>query len=390
MGPLQGVKVVELGGLIAAPYAGSILAQFGAEVVKVEAPGQGDPLRSWRKLHKGTSYWFYSLNRNKKSVTLSLKTQRGRDVAKKLIDQADVVIENFRPGYLESIGLGYDALSKNNPRLVLVRISGYGQTGPYKDKPGFAAVAEAVGGLRYVSGYPDRPPVRTGISLGDSLASLHGVIGALLALHHLKSGGKGQIIDVALYESVFSLMESLVPEYSALGFVRERSGSALPGIAPSNSYTCSDGDVIIAGNSDGIFARLMKAIGRPDLETDSRLLRNDGRAAHVEEIDAAINAWTSQRPAAEVLRILEAAQVPCAKAFSAADIHADPHFRARGMIESHELYDGTPLDVPGIAPKLSETPGETRWLGPSLGEHTDEVLRGLGLDVEALRREGVV
>lgn len=393
MGPLAGIKVVELGGLIAAPYCTSILAQFGAEVTKVEAPGKGDPLRRWRKLHKGTSYWWYSLNRNKKSIALDLKSERGRRIAFELLKRADIAVENFRPGYLESIGLGPQRLLGENPKLILVRISGYGQTGPYKDKPGFAAVAEAVGGLRYVSGYPDRPPVRVGISLGDSLASLHGVIGALLALHHLKSGGKGQVVDVALYESVFNLMESLIPEYSAIGHIRERTGSALPGIAPSNSYPCKDGDVVIAGNSDGIFVRLMEAIGRKDLAQDSRLAHNEGRAAHVEEIDRAIAAWSESRASAEILRILDAAEVPCAKAYSAKDIHEDPHYRARAMIERHALPDGTQLGLPGIAPKLSETPGETRWLGPGLGEHTAEVLRSLGLDeaeMAALRKEGVV
>jgi formyl-CoA transferase len=394
MGPLSGVKVVELGGMIAGPYATSILAQFGADVVKVEAPRKGDPLRRWRKLHKGTSYWWYSLNRNKKSIALDLKSARGRQLAFELLKRADVVVENFRPGYLESIGLGPDRLLCENPKLVFVRISGYGQTGPYKDKPGFAAVAEGVGGLRHISGYPDRPPVRVGISLGDSVASLFGVIGALLALHHLKNGGKGQVVDVALYESVFNLMESLIPEYSALGFVRERSGAALPGIAPSNTYPCGDGKhVIIAGNSDGIFVRLMQAIGRPDLARDPRLAHNDGRVEHVETIDEAIAAFTSSRPSAEVLAHLEAAEVPCGKIYSAKDIHEDPHFRARQMIEPHELKDGTQLDLPGIAPKFSETPGETRWLGPALGEHTAEVLAALGLDeaaVEALRKEGVV
>lgn len=393
MGALSGIRVVELGGLIAAPYATSILAQFGAEVVKVEAPGKGDPLRRWRKLHKGTSYWWYSLNRNKKSVALDLKSERGKQIAFELLKRADIAVENFRPGYLESIGLGPETLLRENPQLILVRISGYGQTGPYKDKPGFAAVAEAVGGLRYVSGYPDRPPVRVGVSLGDSVASLYGVIGALLALHHLKSGGKGQVVDVALYESVFSLMESLIPEYSAIGHVRERTGSALPGIAPSNSYPCKDGDVVIAGNSDGIFVRLMQAIGRPDLAGDSRLQHNEGRAAHVEEIDVAIAAWTESRASADILRVLEAVEVPCAKAYSAKDIHEDPHYRARGMIEPHRLPDGTQLDLPGIAPKLSDTPGETRWLGPALGEHTAEVLASLGFDeaeVTALRKEGVV
>ncbi|HEX4386281.1 MAG TPA: CaiB/BaiF CoA-transferase family protein [Myxococcales bacterium] len=395
MEALHGVKVVELGGLIAAPYAGEILAQFGAEVVKIESPGGGDPLRTWRKLHKGTSYWWYSLNRNKKSVTLNLKKPRAREIALQLIAKADIVIENFRPGYLESIGLGWEQLSALNPRLIMVRISGYGQTGPYKDRPGFAAVAEAVGGLRYVSGFPDRPPVRVGVSMGDSLASLYGVIGALLALHHLKSNdGKGQFIDVALYESVFGMMESLIPEFSALGHIRERTGSALPGIAPSNTYPCADGRyVVIAGNSDGIFVRLMRAIGREDLASDLRFASNEGRAEQVDLLDDAIAAFTSTHPADEVLALLTLADVPCGKIYSAADIHKDPHYKAREMIEPLKLPDGTAVDMPAAVPKLSETPGSTRWVGPALGEHTEEVLAGLGIDAAAvaeLRKQGVL
>jgi formyl-CoA transferase len=391
---LRGVKVVELGGLIAAPYAASVLAQFGAEVVKIESSG-GDPLRGWRKLHKGTSYWWYSLNRNKKSVTLNLKEPRAQQIARELIKAADIVIENFRPGFLESVNLGWETLSKDNPRLIMVRISGYGQTGPYRDRPGFAAVAEAMGGLRYVSGFPDLPPVRVGVSLGDSLASLYGIIGALLALHHLRSnGGKGQFIDVALYESVFGMMESLIPEFSALGHVRERTGTALPGIAPSNTYPCLDGHfIVIAGNSDGIFVRLMRAIGRPELAADPRFARNQGRAEQVELIDDAIAAYTATRTPAEVLAVLQAADVPCDKIFSAADIHQDPHFRAREMIEPHLLPDGTPVDFPAAVPKLSETPASTRWVGPALGEHTEEVLATLGIDaaaVAALRKQGVI
>jgi crotonobetainyl-CoA:carnitine CoA-transferase CaiB-like acyl-CoA transferase len=392
---LSGVKVVELGGLIAAPYAASVLGQFGAEVVKIESPGGGDPLRGWRKLHKGTSYWWYSLNRNKKSVTLNLKEPRAQQIARELIKNADIVIENFRPGFLESVNLGWETLSKDNPRLIMVRISGYGQTGPYKDRPGFAAVAEAMGGLRYVSGFPDRPPVRVGVSLGDSLASLYGIIGALLALHHLKSnGGKGQFIDVALYESVFGMMESLIPEFSAIGHIRERTGTALPGIAPSNTYPCLDGHyVVIAGNSDGIFVRLMRAIGRPDLAADPRFAHNEGRVQHVEVIDDAIAAFTATRTPAEALAVLQAADVPCDKIFNAADIHQDPHFRAREMLEPHLLPDGTPVDLPAAVPKLSETPGNTRWVGPKLGEHTEEVLATLGLDAAAvaeLRKQGVI
>lgn len=394
-GPLRGVKVIELGSLIAGPYAAAVLAQFGAEVVKIEPPGTGDPLRSWRKLHNGTSYWWYSQSRNKKSVTLNLKSPRGQQIVRALVKDADIVIENFRPGFLEPLGLGWEQLSRENPKLIMVRISGYGQTGPYRERPGFAAIAESMGGLRYLSGFPDRPPVRVGVSLGDSLASLYGVIGALLALHHLKSdGGKGQLIDVALYEAVFGVMESLIPEFSALGHIRERTGATLPGIAPSNTYPCADGRyVIIAGNSDGIFVRLMRAIGRADLAADPRLEHNEGRVQHAARLDEAISAFTSSRPSPEVLRILEAADVPCGKIYTAADIHEDPQYRARSMIETHALPDGTPVDLPAVVPKLSETPGGTRWVGPALGEHTEEILASLGIDaqaVAALRKDGVV
>ncbi len=393
--PLQGIKVIELGTLVAGPYAASVLAQFGAEVIKIEAPGQGDPLRAWRKLHKGTSLWWYSQSRNKKSVTVNLKAERGRDIVRALVKDAAIVIENFRPGLLERLGLGWDDLSRINPALIMVRVSGYGQSGPYRDRPGFAAIAESVGGMRYVAGYPDRPPVRTGISIGDTLASLYGVVGALLALHHLKaSGGRGQVVDVALYEAVFGVMESLIPEYSGFGFVRERSGASLPGIAPSNTYPCKDGSyVIIAGNSDLIFKRLMAAIGRPDLAEDPRLARNAGRAAHVEEIDGAISAWTMRNDLEHVLKVLDAADVPNAKIYTAADIHTDRHYRAREMIEAVELPDGKRFDVPGVVPRLSESPGATRWLGPALGEHTEEVLASIGIsgaEYAALKESGVV
>lgn len=393
--PLAGIKVIELGTLIAGPYAASLLAQFGAEVVKIESPAGGDPLRTWRKLHKGTSYWWYSQSRNKKSVTLNLKSPRAQQIVRELVRDADVVIENFRPGALEGWGLGWDALSAINPKLVMVRVSGYGQTGPYKDRPGFAAIAESMGGLRYLAGYPDRPPVRVGVSLGDSLASLYGTIGALLALHHINANqGQGQYIDVALYEAVFGIMESLIPEYAALGHVRERSGASLPGISPSNTYICRDGRyVIIAGNSDSIFKRLMLAIGRRDLADDPALARNDGRVAHNGVIDAAITAWTSQRDLDEVLRVLDAAEVPGGRIYTAADIHADPHYAARGMIAHHTLPDGAPIELPGIVPRLSATPGRTRWVGPALGEHTAEVLAGLGIDANelaALKADGVI
>ncbi|MCB1893986.1 MAG: CoA transferase [Zoogloeaceae bacterium] len=393
--PLAGVKVIELGTLIAGPYAASLLAQFGAEVIKVEPPGDGDPLRKWRKLHQGTSLWWYSQSRNKKSVTVSLKSARGQQIVRDLVRDADIVIENFRPGSLESWGLGWDELSKVNPKLIMVRVSGYGQTGPYRDKPGFAAIAESMGGLRNLAGYPDRPPVRVGVSIGDTLASLYGVIGAMLAMHHLKvNGGEGQYVDVALYEAVFGVMESLIPEFSSFGFVRERSGASLPGISPSSTYPCRDGGyVIIAGNSDSIFRRLMHAIDRDDLGEDPRMARNDGRVQHNHMLDAAIGEWTAERTLDEVLSVLDAAAVPCGRIYTAADIHADPHYRARDMIESRELPDGAPIDLPGIVPKLSATPGETRWLGPALGEHTEEILAGIGISAEelaGLRAEGIV
>ena len=393
--PLQGVRVIELGGLIAGPYAASLFAQFGAEVIKVEAPGDGDPLRTWRKLHNGTSLWWYAISRNKKSITLNLKSEQGRAIVRMLVEKADVVIENFRPGVLEGWGLGWEELSRINPGLILVRISGYGQDGPYRDRPGFAAIAEAVGGLRYVTGYPDRAPVRAGVSLGDTLAALYAVIGALIALHHRTcNGGKGQIVDAALYESVFAVMESLIPEYSRLGFIRERSGASLPGISPSNTYACGDGGfVVIGGNSDGIFKRLMRAIGRQDLAEDPALAHNDGRVRQNDLIDAAISDWTSRHSLDQVLSALEAAEVPVSKIYTAADIHGDVHYRHRGMIEPAVLPGGQTVDLPGIVPKLSETPGRTAWIGPALGADVGDVLGTLGFDagaVDTLRKTGVI
>jgi crotonobetainyl-CoA:carnitine CoA-transferase CaiB-like acyl-CoA transferase len=393
-GPLAGVRVIEFGGLIAGPYATSVLAQFGAEVIKIESPGQGDPLRTWRKLHDGTSVWWYSLSRNKKSITLNLKVEKGQQIARDLVRQAHIVIENFRPGVLEGWSLGWEDLRRVNPALVMVRISGYGQTGPYKDRPGFAAIAEAMGGLRYVTGYPDRPPVRAGVSLGDSLAGLYGVIGALMAMHHARSGGPGQFVDVALYESVFGIMESLLPEFSRFRHVRERSGGSLPGIAPSNTYPCNDGSyVVIAANSNGIFKRLMRAIGRTDLADDPALARNDGRARQERMLDEAIEAWTSLRSVEDVLAALAEADVPSGRIYTAEDIHEDPHYRARGMIERVALPDGQAIDLPGIVPKLSGTPGTTQWIGPALGEHVEEVLASVGITgaaVDALRAEGII
>lgn len=393
-GPLQGIRVLELGSLIAGPFCAKTLADFGAEVIKVEPPADGDPLRRWRRMRNGVSLWWQVQSRNKKSITLDLRKSEGQAVVRRLVRTSDIMIENFRPGALERWNLGWAALKAENPSLILVRISGYGQTGPYRARPGFAAIAEAFGGLRYVTGFPDRPPVRPNLSIGDTLASLHGVIGALLALHHLKNGGRGQVIDVALYESVFNVMESLLPEFDAQGVVRERSGSALPGIAPSNLYPCSDGSyVLIAGNADSLYHRLMTAIGREDLRDDAGLARNDGRAARMQEIDDAIAAWTLERPQDAVLAAMEQAEVPAGRIYSAADIAADPHYAARGMIEQIVAGDGEPLKVPGIVPKLSATPGAIRSAAPALGAHTDEVLRAAGYaaaEIAALRERKVL
>ncbi|RRU23923.1 CaiB/BaiF CoA-transferase family protein [Stenotrophomonas sp. 278] len=387
-GPLQGIRVVEFGTLIAAPFAARLFAEFGAEVIKVESPEGGDPLRKWRKLHGDTSLWWSLQARNKKSVVLDLKSADGADAARQLAASADVVIENFRPGGLEKLGLGWDALSAMNPNLIMVRISGYGQTGPYRDRPGFGAIGEAMGGIRYTTGDPSTPPARVGVSLGDSLASLHGVMGALMALLRVKTGqGGGQVVDVSLVESVFNLMESLVPEYAMFGEVRERTGGALPGISPSNTYPTADGAfVVIAGNSDPIFRRLMRAIGRDDLADDPALARNPGRVARNAELDAAITHWTSGRNIDAVLEALDLADVPAGRIYSAADIVADPHYQARGMLLNTTLPDGQPITLPGIVPTLSETPGEMRWTGPALGEHTAQVLTDLGLAADAIAR----
>jgi formyl-CoA transferase len=393
-GPLAGVRVLELGSLIAGPFCAKTLADFGAEVVKVEPPGDGDPLRRWRKMRNGVSLWWQVQSRNKRSVTLDLRKPEGQEAVRRLAARSDVVIENFRPGALERWSIGWQQLSAMNPKLVMVRISGYGQSGPYRDRPGFAAIAEAVGGLRYVTGYPDRPPVRPNLSIGDTLASLHGVIGALLALRHIQAGGGGQVIDVALYESVFNVMESLLPEYDAQGVVRERSGSSLPGIAPSNLYPCKDGSyVLIAGNADSLYRRLMSAIGREDLRDDPALAKNDGRAAQMERIDEAIAAWTSKRTQSEVLKAMEQAEVPAGRIYSAADIAADPHYAARGMLVDSVAGDGEPLKQPGVVPKLSATPGAIRRAAPRLGEHTDEVLGEAGYtkaEIAALREKGIL
>jgi formyl-CoA transferase len=380
-GPLSGLKVLELGQLIAGPFAGKTLADFGAQVIKVEPPGDGDPLRKWRMLHQGTSVWWQVQSRNKQSVVLDLRTDEGRADTRRLAAEADVLIENFKPGTLEKWGLGYETLAAENPGLIMLRISGYGQTGPYRDLPGFAVVAEAMGGLRHLMGEPGRVPVRAGVSLGDTLAALHGVIGVLLALQARTQSiskatpkGRGQVVDVALYESVFNCMESLLPEYSVFGAVRQPAGSALPGIAPSNAYRCADGQVVIGGNGDSIFKRLMQAVGRADLATDPGLGDNAQRAARVDELDAAITAWTVQRKVAEVVSTLQAVSVPAGRIYTVADIATDPHFLARGMIQTVTSADGLTLTVPGIVPKLSATPGAIRSPAPTLGQHQAQVL----------------
>ena len=393
-GPLAGVKVLELGQLIAGPFAAKTLADFGAEVIKVESPAGGDPLRKWRMLKDGTSVWWQVQSRNKRSIALDLKDAQAQGIVRQLAADADVLIENFRPGAMEGWGLGPDDLLALNPRLVMLRISGYGQSGPYRDRPGFGVVAEAMGGLRHLTGEPGRVPVRVGVSIGDTLAALHGVIGILLALHHRHQSGRGQVVDVALYEAVFNCMESLLPEYSAFGAVRGPAGSAMPGIVPTNAYPCRDGGyALVAGNGDSIFKRLMTVIGRADLAADPQLADNAGRVARVTELDEAIGAWTAQRTVDDVLVALDAASVPAGRIYTVADIAADPHYRARGMLAEVAMEDGSALAVPGVVPKLSETPGGHRRNAPRLGQDTDDVLREVGLtagQIEALRRRGIV
>ncbi len=393
-GPLAGVKVIELGQLIAGPFAAKTLADFGADVVKSEPPGSGDPLRKWRLLNDGTSVWWQVQSRNKRSLALDLKDPEAQDIVRRLAADADVLIENFRPGAMEGWGLGPEKLQELNPRLIMLRISGYGQTGPYRDRPGFGVVGEAMGGLRHLTAEPGRVPVRVGVSIGDTLASLHGVIGILMAMHERQSSGRGQVIDMALYEAVFNCMESLLPEYSAFGAVREPAGSALPGIAPSNAYRCRDGGyALIAGNGDSIFKRLMTAICRPELGADPALADNAGRVKRVDEIDAAIGAWAAQRSVDEALAVLDKASVPAGRIYTIADIAADPHYKARGMLAEVQYPDGTRVSVPGVIPKLSRTPGAHRRNAPALGQDTDTVLREIGLSEEqiaALKKRGIV
>jgi formyl-CoA transferase len=393
--PLEGVRVLELGQLIAGPFAGRFFADFGAEVIKVEPPDGGDPLRQWRKLHAGTSLWWYIQARNKKSVTVNLRLPEGQEIVRRLARETDILIENFRPGTLEKWGLGYDALAADNPGLVMLRLSGFGQSGPMRDQAGFGSIGESMGGLRYVTGFPDRPPVRSNLSIGDAIASLHGVIGAMVALHHrAANGGKGQVVDVALYEAVFNMMEGTLPEFDMFGIVRERTGSNLTGIVPSNTYLSRDGQhVVIGANGDSIFRRLMVLIGREDLARDPALADNAGRSRRADELDRVIGEWTVRHDAEACVGMLNEAQVPNGKIYSIAEIVNDPQYAAREMIRQVALPDGTRLRVPAVVPKLSETPGELEWVGPRLGEHTDAVLARTGYsaaEIEALRARQVI
>lgn len=394
--PLKGIKVLEMGTLLAGPFAARILAEFGAEVIKVEAPGTGDPLRDWRLLQDGTSLWWYVQSRNKKSITLNLREHEGQEIVLRLAEKVDIVIENFRPGTLDKWNIGYDRLKEINPKIIMVSVSGYGQDGPYRDKAGFGSIGEALGGVRYITGHPDRPPVRVGISLGDTVAGLYGAIGALMAVYHRDINGldRGQRIDVALYEAVFSLMESTLPEYDRFGVVRERTGTMLPGVAPSNTYKCADGRyIVIGGNSDSIYKRFMNMIGRPDMAEDERFKTNSGRAKHAGNIDGVIEEWTSRLGLEEALQMLDQAQVPAGAIYSIREIVNDPHFNCRGMIQEVDAPGGK-LKIPGVVPKMSETPGGTEWLGPKLGEHNGEVYRGLlGLSpekIDELSRRGII
>ncbi len=393
MEPLANLKVVEMGQLIAGPFAAKTLADFGADVIKIEPPKVGDALRKWRLLKDGTSLWWQVQSRNKRSLSLDLKEAEAQEIVRTLIKEADVLIENFRPGTLEGWGLDPEKLLEINPRLIVLRISGYGQTGPYRDKPGFGVVAEAMGGLRHLTAEPGRVPVRVGISIGDTLASLHGVIGILLALQERHNSGKGQIIDIALYEAVFNCMESLLPEYSAFGEVRQAAGSAMPGIAPTNAYQCADGGyVLVAGNGDSIFKRLMTVIGRDDLGRDPLLENNDGRVKRVVELDQAIGEWAKTLSTTKVLEVLDSVAVPAGRIYTVADIASDPHYKARENIQTIQMKDGSKVDVPGVIPKLSRTPGSIKTLAPDIGQNTDEILKSIGLtddQVASLKERGI-
>ncbi|MFL1389006.1 CaiB/BaiF CoA transferase family protein [Pseudomonas tritici] len=386
--PLSGLKVIELGTLIAGPFASRICAEFGAEVIKVESPDGGDPLRKWRKLYEGTSLWWFVQARNKQSLTLNLKHPDGLAILKQLLADADILIENFRPGVLEKLGLSWETLHALNPKLVMVRLSGFGQTGPMKDQPGFGAVGESMGGLRYITGFEDRPPVRTGISIGDSIAALWAVIGALMALRHREvNGGVGQVVDVALYEAIFAMMESMIPEFDVFGFIRERTGNIMPGITPSSIHTSADGKhVQIGANGDAIFKRFMSAIGREDLANDPELTSNDGRDGRRDELYGVIDRWVNSLPLDEVVAILNKAEVPASRIYSAEDMLGDPQFLAREMFLKAQLPDGKDFKMPGIVPKLSDTPGSCEWVGPQLGEHNNVLLNKLGYDSAAITR----
>ena len=393
--PLSGLKVIELGTLIAGPFASRICGEFGAEVIKIESPDGGDPLRKWRKLYEGTSLWWFVQARNKKSLTLNLKHPDGLAILKKLLSEADILIENFRPGVLEKLGLGWEVLHALNPKLVMVRLSGFGQTGPMKDQPGFGAVGESMGGLRYITGFEDRPPVRTGISIGDSIAALWGVIGALMALRHREvNGGLGQVVDVALYEAIFAMMESMVPEFDVFGFIRERTGNIMPGITPSSIHTSADGKhVQIGANGDAIFKRFMLIIGREDLANDPVLASNDGRDSRRDEIYGVIDRWVNSLPLEAIIERLNQADVPVSRIFSAEDMFSDPQYLAREMFLKAKLPDGKDFKMPGIVPKLSDTPGTSEWVGPQLGEHNAQVLNDLGYDkdqIAKLREDGAI
>ena len=392
---LSGIRVLELGQLIAGPFAAKTLADFGAEIIKVESPQEGDPLRKWRMIHEGTSVWWQAQSRNKQSICIDLRVKEGQDIVRRLAKEADVLIENFRPGTMEKWGMGWDELHTLNPKLIMLRVSGYGQDGPRRDEPGFAAIAEATAGLRYITGHPGEVPARAGLSLGDTIAGLHGALGVLLALYERDArGGEGQMIDVALYEAVFNLTESLLPEYHVFGAVRQPAGGALPGIAPSNAYPCLDGQyVLIAANGDSLFKRLMELIGRADLANDPDLARNDGRAKRAEEIDQIIGEWSKQRTLEDILSALQSIAVPAGRIYTAKDIAEDPHYRARGVIQTVECAGGLKVEMPGVVPKLSNNPGAIRHRAPTLGEHTNSILQSLGLSAEqikALKEAGIL